>query len=570
MGVGVAGATHDQTHVITNNGLLPETFNLTVASRQSWTVTITPTQTQIAPGASKTVTVSLTIPNDAPPGALGLTTLVAINTPPAAPIVLQVHDTMLVQGNTPLKIPDIQAGQFVDGERVYHLTEMMSTTTFLPGLQTPTFGYNGSFLGPTLVMTKGEVISMNVTNNLDEVSTTHWHGLHLPGKTDGGPHQIINPGETWQPTFTLVNEASTMWYHPHPHATEHHDISVSAATTGDQVYAGLAGMIFVRDSNSAALGLPQTYGVDEFPVVVQDRNFNDDGSFRPYPEIQDRDLHKGDYFLVNGTLAGNLSAPAQMVRLHILNGSNARFYNFGFSDNRSFYQIASDNALLNHRVQRNRVLLGAGERVEIVVDLSGDEGQTVHFASYSSELDPSYIAVTSVDDYDQANFILFSIQVTAPTANPVTSIPFALNSIVPLDQSQVVTTRTLTLNIPPSINGAIFDMEVINITTRLGTLEVWSIINLSEEAHPIHIHDSPFQIISRNGAPPPDYEMGWKDTMIVRSLEQVDVIKSFSDYPDPTGPFMYHCHILDHEDKGMMGQYVIVENRDTYLPVMTR
>lgn len=571
MGLGPAGTTQSQTHVITNNGPMPETFNLTVTSRQTWTVTVTPTQVQLAPGASKTITTEVTIPNDAPPGTMGLTTLTAANTPPAPPILLQVYDSMLVQGNASLNIPETQLGQLVEGQRVYSLTQINSTTTFLPGLQTPTSGYNGSFLGPTLVMTKGEVISISVTNNLTEVSTTHWHGLHLPGKMDGGPHQVINPGETWRPTFTMVNEASTMWYHPHPHAAEHHHgVSISAATTGNQVYAGLAGLILVRDSESAALGLPQTYGVDEFPVVVQDRNFNADGSFRPYPVIQDRDLHKGDHFLVNGTLAGNLTAPAQMIRLHILNGANARFYHFGFSDNRSFYQIASDNALLNQRVQRNRVLLGPGERAEIVVDLSDAQGQTLHFANYSSELDASYIAVTAGDDYDHANYILFSLDVTAPTANPVTSIPVTLNDIVRLDPSQAVTTRTLTLNIPPSINGTTFNMEVVNITTTLGTQEIWSIVNLSEEPHPIHIHDSPFQIISRNGAPLPDYELGWKDTVIVKSLERVDVMKDFSGYADPTGPFMYHCHILDHEDKGMMGQFIIVESQDVYLPSVTR
>jgi len=165
---------------------------------------------------------------------------------------------------------------------------------------------------------------------------------------------------------------------------------------------------------------------------------------------------------------------------------------------------------------------------------------------------------------------LFSINVTAPTANPVTSIPLTLNDIVRLDPSQAVTTRTLTLNIPPSINGTTFDMEVINITTTVGTKEVWSIVNLSEEAHPIHIHDSPFQIITRNGAPPPDYEMGWKDTVIVRSLERVDIMKEFGDYADPDGPFMYHCHILDHEDKGMMGQFVIAESKGAYLPIIIR
>src|SRR5215213_4511819 len=406
LGTGMSGTTQNQTHLITNNSVVPQTFNLSVGSRQAWTVTVTPAQVQVAPGGSQTFTTYVTIPSDAPPGMVGLTTITATNALIATPIVLQVRDTMLVTGTAALNIPVAQMGQLVNGKRQYSLTEARSTTRFLPGLDTPTAGYNGSFLGPTLVMTKEETIAISVTNNLTEVSTTHWHGIHLPGQMDGGPHQVIEPGATWRPSFTMINEASTAWYHPHPHAAEMElqAADANAATTGNQVYAGLAGMIIVRDNASAALGLPQTYGVDEFPIVVQDRNFNADGSFGPYPAIQDRELHKGDYFLVNGTLAGNLSAPAQMVRLHILNGSNARFYNFGFSDNRTFYQIASDNGLLNQRVSRNRVVLGPGERAEIVADLSNAEGQILHFVNYASEFTPHDVAVTSVDDYDQANY----------------------------------------------------------------------------------------------------------------------------------------------------------------------
>lgn len=569
-GTGTANTTQSQTHVISNNGALPETFHLTVVSRQDWTASVAPAQVQLMPGASQNVTIKVTIPNGTAPGTVGLTTLTVINTPPAAPIMMQVRDTILVTGSAALKVPAAQMGELVDGQRVYHVTEARGTTTFLPGLQTLTAGYNGTFLGPTLVMTKEESIAINVTNALTEVSTTHWHGLHLPGQMDGGPHQVIEPGETWQPNFTIRNEASTAWYHPHPHGGMETMADESASTTGNQVYAGLAGMIIVRDSASAALGLPQTYGVDEFPVVVQDRNFNADGSFRPYPEIQDRDLHKGDYFLINGTLAGTLDVPAQMVRLHLLNGSNARFYNFGFSDNRSFYQIASDNGLLNQRVVRNRVVLGPGERAEIVVDLSDAQGQTLHFSEYSSEFGPTDVAITSLDDYDQANYILFSLQVGAPTSNAVTTIPNTLNHIERLDPSAIPLARTLTLNIPPSIDGTTFKMDVVNITSTLGTKEVWSIVNLSEEAHPFHIHDSPFQIVSRNGAPPAEYEQGWKDTTIIHSLETVVLIKDFSGYADPQGPFMYHCHILDHEDKGMMGQFIIVDGRSVYLPFVIR
>ncbi len=570
-GIGAAGTIQTQRHRLTNNGPLPETFKLTVDSRQGWSVTVNPTQVQLTPGQSITVTTSLSVPSDAAPGVMAVTTLTVTNALPAPPILLRAKDTLLVQGSNALNVPALQQGTLIHGQRVYTLTAMSGETQFLPGLQTPTNGYNGSFLGPTLVMTTGEVISVSVTNLLTEATTVHWHGLHLPGKMDGGPHQGIQPGTVWRPTFTMLNQASTPWYHPHPHVMEGVQATmanmVHTASTGDQVYSGLAGMILVRDQASAALNLPHTYGVDEFPIVVQDRNFNADGSFRPYPVLQNHDLHKGDYFLINGTLAGNLSVPAQMVRLHLLNGSNARFYKLGFSDNRNFYQIASDNALLNQPVQRNRLTIGPGERMEIVVDLHDLQDKTLYFVHYGEEIDaPPQIA----DDYDVANLILFSLHGAAPTANPVTTLPTTLNHIVRLDRSQAVITRTLLLNIPPSINFKTFNMDVINITSTLGTKEIWTIVNLSDEAHPLHIHDSPFQILTRNGEPPPDYESGWKDTVIVPPLQKVELIKDFSNYADPDGPFMYHCHILDHEDKGMMGQFVIQPQQSVYLPRVER
>lgn len=577
MNLGPAGSVQTHTHTLFNAGPFTETFNLTATSRQAWPVTIAPAQVQLPPGVSTTLTVQVTLPANAWPGTVGLTFITATNTFITAPITLRARDSLLVQSNTALNIPPTQMGAWVGGERVYSLTTNISTTEFLPGLQTPTYGYNGSYLGPTLIMTTGEVLSLSVTNLLTEVTTTHWHGLHLPAEMDGGPHQGIEPGTTWRPTFTLLNPASTVWYHPHPHAAgtmsmPHgtHAPQLSTASTGQQVYFGLAGMILIRDSASAALGLPQTYGVDEFPVVVQDRNFNPDGSFREYPALQNRNLRKGNYFLVNGTLAGNLTAPAQLVRLHLLNGSNARFYNFGFADNRSFYQIASDSALLNQPITRQRLVLGPGERAEIVVDLSGLQGQTLYFANYSSELGGSYAGPNASDDYDGANYVLFTLNVSAPTPDPVTTMPATLNNIVRLTAGQAALTRTLTLNNPPAINGTVFDMDVINITTTYGTLEVWSFFNPTEDAHPMHIHDTPFQILSRNNALPPDYELGWKDTVIVRPFERVNVIKSFGTYADPGGPLMYHCHILEHEDDGMMGQYVIIDYQYLYLPFIRR
>jgi bilirubin oxidase len=545
--------------------LLPQTVTLTATSRKGWTVSVSPASLVLNAGASATAVVKMTIPSDALPGTLDVATLTAS----AGAAKASGKDSLLVRTGKMLAIPPLEMGQMVNGQRVYNLKARVATTQFRPGVNTATSGYNtNTYLGPTLVMTKTERVLMQVTNSLTEVTTVHWHGLHLPGETDGGPHQEIDVGETWKPTFTIINEAATAWYHPHPHG--HHG---STAETATQVYRGLAGMIVVRDANSAALHVPKTYGVDDFPVVVQDRKFNADGGF---DESKDEvGIRNGDSFLVNGTFAGTLNAPAQMVRFRVLNGANHRFLNLGFSDNRSFYQIASDNGFLNAPVQRNRFHMGPGERIEIVVDLSNAQGKTIHFVAYDAELGDTLVPEYIADDFDRSNFILFSLNVTAPTANAVTSIPGTLNNITRYDASNAVTTRSLRLTLPPAINNAVFDMEVINITSTLDTQEIWSIVNLTNDPHPIHIHDSPFQIvrhldITGKEIPIPAYELGWKDTVIVRAGERVDVIKDFGGFADPTAPFMYHCHILEHEGEGMMGQFVIIDDKSVYLPFVKR
>jgi bilirubin oxidase len=564
-GLGAVGATQMYTHTVTNNSLLPQTVALTVTSRKGWTVSVSPASLPLNPGASANAVVNMTIPGNALPGTVDVATLTAS----AGPAKASGKDSLLVKTGKALAIPALEMGHMVNGQRVYNLTARAATTQFRPGIDTATWGYNtNTYLGPTLVVTKTEQVQIQVTNSLTEVTTVHWHGLHLPGKTDGGPHQEIEVGATWKPSFTIINQAATAWYHPHPHG---HD--GGTAETATQVYRGLAGMIVVRDANSAALHVPKTYAVDDFPIVVQDRKFKADGGF---DESKDAvGIRTGDSFLVNGTFGGMLSAPAQMVRLRVLNGANHRFLNFGFSDNRSFYQIASDNGFLNAPVQRSRFHMGPGERIEIVVDLSNAQGKTLHFVAYDAELGDTLVPEYIADDFDRSNFILFSINVTAPTANPVTSIPGTLNNITRYDVSNAVKTRPLRLTLPPAINNTTFDMDVINITATLGSQEIWSIINQSNDPHPIHIHDSPFQIVRHldptgKEIPIPAYEMGWKDTVIVRAGEQVDVIKDFGGFADPTGPFMYHCHILEHEGEGMMGQFVIVESQRVYLPLVTR
>ncbi|MFO7690819.1 MAG: multicopper oxidase domain-containing protein, partial [Cryobacterium sp.] len=170
---------------------------------------------------------------------------------------------------TPLGIPPLAESTLdSNGDRVFELTAEEGSSEFTSGVQTATWGYNGSYLGPTLVAERGENVRVNVTNDLDEVTTVHWHGMHLPAVMDGGPHQVIDPGATWQPEWTIDQPAATLWYHPHPHEASE-----------EQVERGLAGMFIVQDDAERALNLPRTYGVDDIPVIVQDRRFDSDGQF---------------------------------------------------------------------------------------------------------------------------------------------------------------------------------------------------------------------------------------------------------------------------------------------------
>ena len=167
-----------------------------------------------------------------------------------------------VISSQPLPIPKLLTGTEINGQRVYDLTMQQGAMVFFPGKSTPTFGYNGDLLGPTMLMNKGEDVVINVTNQLGEPTTTHWHGLHLPAAMDGGPHQKIENGDTWQARFTIMNEAATFWYHPH-----------LMGKTAEHVYHGLAGIFIVKDPHSK-LALPDQYGIDDIPLIIQDKIFN--------------------------------------------------------------------------------------------------------------------------------------------------------------------------------------------------------------------------------------------------------------------------------------------------------
>ncbi|MBL1278977.1 MAG: multicopper oxidase domain-containing protein [Fluviicola sp.] len=438
-------------------------------------------------------------------------------------------------------------------------------TQFYPGINTNTMGANGALLGPTLIMNQGDNVNITVDNQLQDTTTIHWHGMHISPENDGGPHSIIYPGTTWNPQFTVLDKAGLYWYHPHLHMK-----------TNEHVSKGIAGLIIVRDSEEAGLNLPQTYGVDEFPIVMQTKGFDASGQILIHTESDTLPM-------VNGTVDAFVDFPAQVVRLRVLNGSSQRTIEFGFSDNRSFSLIGTDGGLFTAPLSRTRYRISPGQRADILIDLTTSLGNNFQLMSFASEL-PNAIygaaqpgmgagATNSLVGYtanplNGNNYQLLDITVTAQTASPVLTIPSTLATFTPIAEASANITRSLTftsagnmgdLNGPFLINGSGFDMGVINYTVPLDNVEIWSLTNQTPIAHPFHIHDVQFFILDINGNPPPPELQGYNDVVLVPGGQgNVRFIARFNDFSDPVIPFMYHCHMLTHEDMGMMGQFLVV------------
>lgn len=451
---------------------------------------------------------------------------------------------------------------------VYNLNLQPGTVNFFAGTATQTLGVNGNILGPTLIMQKGDSITLNVTNQIADTTTIHWHGLHIAPYNDGGPHTVILPNTTWSPTFTVRDHASTYWYHPHLHHK-----------TNEHVSKGIAGFIIVRDNDEAALSLPRSYGVDDIPLVLQTKDFDANNQIVVMS-------NNDDVAMVNATINPFVQVPAQVVRLRLLNGSSQRVFNIGLTNNQPFHVIGTDGGLLNNPISLTRYIISPGERAEILVDLNNLQGQTIHLMSYASELANGYYGATypgmgpglvmtgyNPNPLNGANFNLLALQVVAPIPGGISTIPSSLVSNTPIPAAQSNITRNLTfmpaqmgpnqLNGDFMINNAMFDMNVINYTIPLNNTEIWTLTNQSAISHPFHIHDVPFYILDRNGQTPPPVEQGRKDVVMVRPQEVVRFITQFTSFSDPMVPYMYHCHMLTHEDGGMMGQFIVSNPNST-------
>ncbi|GAA5082270.1 FtsP/CotA-like multicopper oxidase with cupredoxin domain [Thermocatellispora tengchongensis] len=427
----------------------------------------------------------------------------------------------------PLLVPKVDK----DGTRRFALTMQRGRSEILPGKPVETWGFNGPHLGPTIRVARGDRVRMAVTNRLDEASTVHWHGMRLPAKMDGGPHQMIEPGGTWSPHWTIDQPAATSWYHPHPHGA-----------TAEHVYRGLAGMFIIDDP--AETELPAKYGIDDVPLILQDKNLAEDGS--PTGDPLDGTFGiLGEHMLVNGTHAPFLNVRTERVRFRILNGSNARMYHLAFADRRAFHVVGGDAGLLPAPVQVEQVSLTPGERVEVVAAFTAGEQVLLRTLSGS-------------DDIDEGDFDLLKI-VAAPRLAASPRLPSRLaGAPAPIAVPPNARVRRFQLNGHDAINRKEMDLSRIDEVVPAGATEIWEIEN-TVYAHNFHIHEVAFQVLDVDGEKPPAYGSGHKDTVYVPPKSTVRLAVRFGRFTDPATPYMYHCHILRHEDSGMMGQFVIVE-----------
>lgn len=447
-----------------------------------------------------------------------------------------------------LRIPEL-----IDARRqgqAIALEARFGRSEFFPGQQSLTMGYNGSYLGPTLRMQRGDDVEVAVSNSLDQDTTVHWHGLLVPGDRDGGPHQNIVPGTTWRPVLPVRQPGATLFYHSHAHGR-----------TGEQVYAGLAGMLLVHDPREDALGLPSEYGVDDLPLVIQDRQFAGGRLVEPAGMMSVMHGRRGNTLLVNGTANAEVRVPVGTVRLRLVNASNARTYLLAFDDRRAFHWIASDGGLLPAPVTLRSLSLAAGERAEILVDFS--DGKAAQMVSGPDTGMPMMGGMIGRREAPADETVLAFVPVGP--AQQAAQLPARLGVVPAADAGTAVRRRRLTLEMGMagmgrmgamhgggfSISGKPFDMQRVDHRVRLGDTEIWEVSG-DMMVHPFHVHGVHFQVLSRNGHAPTLRDQGLRDTVVVG--EPVELLMRFTQ-PSGRAPFMYHCHILEHEDAGMMGQF---------------
>jgi FtsP/CotA-like multicopper oxidase with cupredoxin domain len=415
-----------------------------------------------------------------------------------------------------------------------NLTASVTTLSLQPGIKSEVFAYNGQTPGPTLDVREGDHVIVHFKNDLPEPTTVHWHGIHLPFDSDGSPYHPIAPGATHDYVFTVpVGTAGTYWYHPHP---DHR--------TGIMIGKGLYGGIIVRAADD-----PLPASMPEKFLILSDNRFLQDGSIDfPHPQshhatIDESNGREGPVLFVNGVVMPKISIRSgEVQRWRIVNASAGRIYRLVLTGH-TFIQVGTDGGLFEKPVEEKEILLTTGERVELLVRGSDAPGgksvlQTLPYDRYVPQTRPK--------DWETTRDLL-TLETTndAPVA-PV-AIPAVLRKVPALDTNAVTAVRTVVFS-QGLINGKMMDMARVDVSTKVGATEIWEIENVVGMDHPFHLHGFQFQVLDRDGVP--EKYRAWKDMLNIPKHSSARIIVRYDDFP---GKWMFHCHILDHEDHGMMG-----------------
>ncbi len=422
------------------------------------------------------------------------------------------------------------------------LTASPTLLALVPGAPTEVLTYNGTSPGPTLEVYEGDRLIVHFRNRLDEPSTIHWHGMHIPFTADGSPYHPVAPGDSFDYVFTVPKgSAGTYWYHPHP---DHR--------TGFQVARGLYGALIVRAKDDP---LPRT--LTEQVVVLSDNRFRDDGSIdlparhTMRGRIDEENGREGDVVHVSGRVRPSLAIRSgEVQRWRIINASAARVYRLAIPGH-TFLHVGSDGGLFEKPVEVSEIMVGPAERVEVLVRATAPPGATAELQSLPYD---RYIHQTRPADWNKPRTLLtLQYDAAAPVTAP--AIRATLRRIEWIDTSHVSAHRVMALS-QGMINGRKMDLDRVDVAASLGATEIWEVENLVGMDHPFHLHGFQFQVLSRNGEPEPF--PSWKDVVNVPKHESARFVVRYDDFP---GKWMFHCHILDHEDHGMMGVLEITPSR---------
>jgi len=413
-----------------------------------------------------------------------------------------------------------------------NLTAAVTKLSLQPGVVSEVFAYNGHVPGPTLDVREGDRVIIHFKNELPEPTTVHWHGIHLPFESDGSPFHPIKPGESKDYVFTVrPGTAGTYWYHPHP---DHR--------TGFAIGKGLFGAIVVHAADDP---LPR---LTERLLVLSDNRFLQDGTI-DFPDpashhggIDEENGREGPVLFVNGQVLPRIQIRSgEVQRWRVVNSSAGRIFRIAIPG-QTMLQVGTDGGLLEKPVEVKEVLLTTGERVELLVR-GGARGtsavlQNLPYDRYSPQTRPADWNVTRE---------LLTLETTndPPVTPPV--IPATLTKITPLDTTKVTAVRSIVFG-QGIINGHTMDMARVDVSTHVGATEIWEITNIVGMDHPFHLHGFQFQVLDRDGVKEP--YLAWKDMLNIPKHSTARIIVRYDDYP---GKWMFHCHILDHEDHGMMG-----------------